>query len=173
MPDQRPSWRDTTFKRPIFLAVNPDLATDEEPVNVVGVPLIGLNTTVTAEPDLIAATETELYGDKVILSFERNLSAEELSQWLNTSVPLSVEPTPPPGTSSAPTQAPIHTPMEINDTRQQPSTSATQDRTKSNFVPSEDTLYNASQADPTPPPENSSIPTQAHTHTPVAVNNFR
>ncbi|CAM6129090.1 unnamed protein product [Calypogeia fissa] len=83
MPDHRPSWRDTAFKRPIFAAINPELTTEEEPVNIVGVPLTGLDTTVIVSPHLIEAVESELYGDKIVLSFERNLSIEELTKWLD------------------------------------------------------------------------------------------
>ncbi|CAM6111118.1 unnamed protein product [Calypogeia fissa] len=84
MPSSRSSWRDAAFKRPIFHSVNLGTAMDSEPVTALGIPLTGLDTTVTPSAEAVAAAEREEYGDKVVITFERLLSEEEITTWVDT-----------------------------------------------------------------------------------------
>ncbi|CAM6085932.1 unnamed protein product [Calypogeia fissa] len=84
LPSHRASWRDIAFKRPIFHTEHPDQASEAAPVTALGIPLAGLDTTVTSSPGRIDAIEQELFGDKLVLTFERHLSEEELSTWFTS-----------------------------------------------------------------------------------------
>lgn len=71
------------YRRPLYLLEDPSLALPTHPANFLGIPLTGLDTMVQIDHEDVARTMEELYGDKILVSFENNcLTNDDVRAWL-------------------------------------------------------------------------------------------
>lgn len=75
--------RERYQQRPFYVLEDPSTTSPTHPVNFLGIPLTGLDTTIQVDHEEAARAEEEHYGDKVLVSFENNyFMLENVPSWL-------------------------------------------------------------------------------------------